>query len=153
MYVVVVRFVIVCLLFILQDVEDKEFYVGGVDISFVKDDTVNACAALVVMSFPSLMVSQQMVQSLLRFSYTPQTKFYGRIFKSVGGYKFFPSSHLFCLLSAHFDLTVAVTSINKVSCNPYFKGPKKNPVVGQLLDLSVQKVCRVNFFQPCNKLE
>ena len=31
-------------------------YVGGADISFVKDDPINACAALVVLSFPSLEV-------------------------------------------------------------------------------------------------
>ena len=31
-------------------------YVGGVDISFVKGDNVNACAALVVLKLPSLEV-------------------------------------------------------------------------------------------------
>lgn len=31
-------------------------YVGGLDISFVKGDDVNACAALVVIHFPSLKV-------------------------------------------------------------------------------------------------
>ena len=31
-------------------------YVGGVDISFVKGDDVNACAALVVLSLPDLKV-------------------------------------------------------------------------------------------------
>lgn len=31
--------------------------VGGVDISFVKDDNVNAIAALVILSFPSLKVT------------------------------------------------------------------------------------------------
>jgi deoxyinosine 3'endonuclease (endonuclease V) len=31
-------------------------YVGGVDISFVKGDNVNACAALVVLSYPELEV-------------------------------------------------------------------------------------------------
>lgn len=36
---------------------DKRFYVGGVDISFVKGDDVNACAALIVMSYPELEVS------------------------------------------------------------------------------------------------
>ena len=35
---------------------DKEFYIGGVDISFVKGDNVNACAALVICSFPALEV-------------------------------------------------------------------------------------------------
>ncbi|OWF35936.1 endonuclease V-like [Mizuhopecten yessoensis] len=34
----------------------RQFYLGGVDISFVKGDDVNACAALVVVSFPSLEV-------------------------------------------------------------------------------------------------
>ncbi|XP_060064375.1 endonuclease V-like [Ylistrum balloti] len=34
----------------------RQFYLGGVDISFVKGDNVNACAALVVVSFPSLEV-------------------------------------------------------------------------------------------------
>lgn len=33
-------------------------YVGGADVSFVKDDPVNACAALVVMSFPRLEVRE-----------------------------------------------------------------------------------------------
>lgn len=32
------------------------FYIGGMDISFVKGDDVNACAALVVCSFPDLEV-------------------------------------------------------------------------------------------------
>lgn len=36
---------------------DCQFYLGGVDISFVKGDNVNACAALVVVSFPDLEVS------------------------------------------------------------------------------------------------
>ena len=31
-------------------------YVGGVDISFVKGDNVNACAALVILKLPSLEV-------------------------------------------------------------------------------------------------
>lgn len=35
---------------------DCQFYLGGVDISFVKGDNVNACAALVVVSFPDLEV-------------------------------------------------------------------------------------------------
>ena len=34
-----------------------QYYVGGVDISFLKDDEVNACAALVVLSYPQLEVS------------------------------------------------------------------------------------------------
>ncbi|KAL6076216.1 ENDOV Endonuclease [Balamuthia mandrillaris] len=33
--------------------------VGGVDISFIKDDEVNACASLVVLSFPELKVLYQ----------------------------------------------------------------------------------------------
>ena len=32
-------------------------YIGGVDISFVKDDSVHACAALVILSYPELQVS------------------------------------------------------------------------------------------------
>ena len=31
-------------------------YVGGVDISFIKGDDVNACAAFVVLEFPELKV-------------------------------------------------------------------------------------------------
>ena len=34
----------------------RKFYIAGVDISFVKDDDVNACAALVVLNFPKLQV-------------------------------------------------------------------------------------------------
>ena len=34
----------------------KEFFVAGVDISFVKGDDVNACAALVVLNIPRLEV-------------------------------------------------------------------------------------------------
>lgn len=33
-----------------------EYYIGGVDISFVKGDDINACAALVVVNFPKLEV-------------------------------------------------------------------------------------------------
>ena len=33
-------------------------FIGGVDISFVKGDHVNACAALVVVQLPSLEVSE-----------------------------------------------------------------------------------------------
>lgn len=33
-----------------------QYYIGGMDISFVKGDSVNACAALVVLSFPDLTV-------------------------------------------------------------------------------------------------
>ena len=32
-------------------------FIGGVDLSFVKDDNVNACAALVIVEYPSLKVS------------------------------------------------------------------------------------------------
>ena len=31
-------------------------FVGGVDISFVKDDETHACAALVILSYPELKV-------------------------------------------------------------------------------------------------
>lgn len=41
----------------ILDEEDSEYYVAGVDISFVKGDAVNACAALVILSFPDLEVS------------------------------------------------------------------------------------------------
>ena len=34
----------------------KTFYIGGVDISFIKDNSVDACAALVIISFPELKV-------------------------------------------------------------------------------------------------
>ena len=34
----------------------RKFYIAGVDISFVKGDDVNACAALVVLNFPKLQV-------------------------------------------------------------------------------------------------
>ncbi|XP_045189392.2 endonuclease V-like isoform X2 [Mercenaria mercenaria] len=37
-----------------SDMQGKRFYIAGVDISFVKGDDVNACAALVVLSFPDL---------------------------------------------------------------------------------------------------
>lgn len=38
-----------------QDFTDSgSFYVAGVDISFVKGDDKNACAALVVLSYPEL---------------------------------------------------------------------------------------------------
>lgn len=33
-------------------------FVAGADISFVKDDGVNACAALVILNFPELEVLQ-----------------------------------------------------------------------------------------------
>ena len=32
-------------------------YIGGVDISFIKGDNVNACAAFVVLNYPELEVS------------------------------------------------------------------------------------------------
>lgn len=34
----------------------KLHFVGGVDISFVKDDNKHACAALVILSYPELKV-------------------------------------------------------------------------------------------------
>ena len=40
----------------MPDVRPLE-YVGGVDISFVKGDDVNACAALVVVQLPELKVN------------------------------------------------------------------------------------------------
>jgi deoxyinosine 3'endonuclease (endonuclease V) len=33
-----------------------DFFIGGVDISFVKEDNENACAALIVLNFPQLEV-------------------------------------------------------------------------------------------------
>ncbi|KAL4218883.1 hypothetical protein ACF0H5_021471 [Mactra antiquata] len=38
----------------VKDCKDHGYYIAGVDISFVKDDLVNACAGLVVLRFPSL---------------------------------------------------------------------------------------------------
>ncbi|KAK6173364.1 hypothetical protein SNE40_016832 [Patella caerulea] len=35
---------------------NEKYYLGGMDISFIKGDDVNACAALVILSFPSLEV-------------------------------------------------------------------------------------------------
>lgn len=49
----------------LSNPDADTFYVGGMDISFVKGDDVNACAALVVCSFPDLEVvyeDYQMIQ-------------------------------------------------------------------------------------------
>lgn len=40
----------------ISNPDSDTFYVGGMDISFVKGDDVNACAALVVFSFPDLEV-------------------------------------------------------------------------------------------------
>ncbi|XP_062620767.1 endonuclease V-like [Saccostrea cucullata] len=40
----------------LSQSSEETFYIGGMDISFVKGDDVNACAALVVCSFPDLEV-------------------------------------------------------------------------------------------------
>ena len=34
----------------------ESFFIGGVDISFVKGDNLNACAALIVVDFPELKV-------------------------------------------------------------------------------------------------
>jgi hypothetical protein len=41
---------------LISESEKKMYYVAGVDISFVKGDDVNACAAVVVLSFPDLKV-------------------------------------------------------------------------------------------------
>lgn len=38
----------------LHDQIDEIRFVGGVDISFVKGDLTNACAGLVVLSYPTL---------------------------------------------------------------------------------------------------
>jgi deoxyinosine 3'endonuclease (endonuclease V) len=38
-------------------------FVGGVDISFVKDNNEDACASLVVLSYPELKVSSQDLNS------------------------------------------------------------------------------------------
>ena len=38
-------------------------YVGGVDLSFVKGDDVNACAALVVLKLPELEVTRRQITS------------------------------------------------------------------------------------------
>ena len=43
-------------------------YIAGVDISFVKDDNVNACAAFVVVDFPELKVKLYM-EALLAILY------------------------------------------------------------------------------------
>ena len=41
----------------LEGENDHEtYYIGGVDMSFIKGDNVNACAAFVVVSFPQLEV-------------------------------------------------------------------------------------------------
>ena len=39
-------------------------YVGGVDISFVKNDAVNACAALIILSYPDLEVVYEDLQMI-----------------------------------------------------------------------------------------
>lgn len=39
-----------------QGKTSDNFLIGGVDISFVKGDHVNACAALIVLNFPQLEV-------------------------------------------------------------------------------------------------
>lgn len=49
----------------LSNPDSDTFYIGGMDISFIKGDDVNACAALVVCSFPDLEVvyeDYQMIQ-------------------------------------------------------------------------------------------
>lgn len=46
--------------------------IGGVDISFVKDDPVNACATLVVLSFPELKVQYELSKMIqLTLPYIP----------------------------------------------------------------------------------
>lgn len=40
----------------ISNPDSDTFYIGGMDISFVKGDDINACAALVVFSFPDLEV-------------------------------------------------------------------------------------------------
>ena len=43
-----------------EDFPDMEplRYIGGVDISFVKGDDVNACAAFIVLNYPELKVNK-----------------------------------------------------------------------------------------------
>jgi len=51
---------------------DSLKYVGGVDISFVKDDPVNACAALIILSYPDLKVVYEDLQMIkLTAPYVP----------------------------------------------------------------------------------
>lgn len=56
----------------ITDDEKKRFYIAGVDISFVKGDDVNACAALVVLSFPKLKIVYEDYKMIeLREPYIP----------------------------------------------------------------------------------
>ena len=43
----------------LERKDGKRFYVAGVDISFIKGNNVDACAALMVISLPDLQVRQR----------------------------------------------------------------------------------------------
>jgi len=54
------------------NISDKQFYIAGVDISFIKGDDVNACAALVILSFPQLQArgSEMRRQKLLCSAFT-----------------------------------------------------------------------------------
>lgn len=51
----------------LLNPDSDTFYVGGMDISFVKGDDVNACAALVVYSFPDLEVKLSIYKTSVIF--------------------------------------------------------------------------------------
>ncbi|XP_076471112.1 uncharacterized protein LOC143301009 [Babylonia areolata] len=42
----------------------ETFYIGGVDISFIKDNNVDACAALIIISFPHLEVVYQRLEMI-----------------------------------------------------------------------------------------
>ena len=42
----------------LSSSSSDTFYIGGMDISFFEGDNVNACAALVVCSYPDLEVPE-----------------------------------------------------------------------------------------------
>lgn len=39
----------------------ETYYIGGVDISFIKGNNVDACAALVILTFPELKVEYSFV--------------------------------------------------------------------------------------------
>jgi len=47
--------------------------VGGVDVSFVKGDSVSACASLVVLSYPELEGAEMFVTSARRLSLRQQS--------------------------------------------------------------------------------
>lgn len=63
--------------FLVKDVDGKPDvdglrYIGGVDISFIKGNEVDACAALVILSFPELKVVHTMYKMVeLRYPYIP----------------------------------------------------------------------------------